>query len=330
MSLAIGVDVGGTKIAAGLVDEDGRVTATTRRDTPSTDPDKIEEAITDVVRDLADDRDVEAVGLAAAGLVDAERSTVLFAPNLAWRREPLREMGEKRRGAPGRERVREMVEKRCGLPVVVENDANAAAWGEARFGAGRGEPFVVMLTVGTGLGGGIVVDGHMYRGRNGIAAEFGHMTVEEGGRRCGCGSRGCWERYASGTALVREAQELATVSPAIAQRLLELGGGRPEGIMGRHISQAAQEGDEAALECFSVVGGWLGHGMAGVAAALDPGTFVLGGGVAEAGEVLRRPTVRALEDRLTAANYRPAPRVELAALGSLAGIVGAADLARRR
>src|SRR3954452_23322595 len=119
----IGVDVGGTKIAAGLVDEDGQVTATTRRDTPSTDPEKIEEAITDVVRDLAEDRDVEAVGLAAAGLVDAERSTVLFPPNLAWRREPLREA----------------VEKRCGLPVVVENDANAAAWGEARFGAGRGE-----------------------------------------------------------------------------------------------------------------------------------------------------------------------------------------------
>jgi glucokinase len=314
MSQAIGVDVGGTKIAAGLVDEDGAVRATTRRDTPSTDPDKIEEAITDVVRELAEGNDVEAVGLAAAGLVDADRSTVLFAPNLAWRREPLREA----------------VEKRCGLPVVVENDANAAAWGEARFGAGRGETYVVMLTVGTGLGGGIVVDGRMYRGRNGVAAEFGHITVEEGGRRCGCGSRGCWERYASGTALVREAQELAAVSRAVAARLLELGGGHPEGITGKHVSQAAQEGDEAALECFSVVGTWLGHGMAGVAAALDPGTFVLGGGVSEAGEVLRRPTVRALEDRLTAANYRPHPRVELAALGSLAGIVGAADLARRR
>ncbi|MCU1667165.1 MAG: glucokinase [Blastococcus sp.] len=314
MSLAIGVDVGGTKIAAGLVDEDGRVTATTRRDTPSTDPDKIEEAITDVVRDLADGRDVEAVGLAAAGLVDAERSTVLFAPNLAWRREPLREG----------------VEKRCGLPVVVENDANAAAWGEARFGAGRGEPFVVMLTVGTGLGGGIVVDGRMYRGRNGIAAEFGHMTVEEGGRRCGCGSRGCWERYASGTALVREAEELATVSPATSVRLLELAGGQPEHITGKDITRAAQEGDEAALECFAVIGTWLGHGMAALAAAFDPGMFVLGGGVAEAGEVLRAPTVRALEDRLTAPSYRPWPGVTIAALGPKAGIVGAADLARRR
>jgi glucokinase len=314
MSLAIGVDVGGTKIAGGLVDEDGQIYATTRRDTPSTDPDRIEEAITDVVRDLAADRDVEAVGLAAAGLVDAERSTVLFAPNLAWRREPLRER----------------VEKRCGLPVVVENDANAAAWGEARFGAGRGEPYVVMLTVGTGLGGGIVVDGHMYRGRNGIAAEFGHMTVEEGGRRCGCGSRGCWERYASGTALVREAQELATVSPATSVRLLELAGGHAEHITGKDITLAAQEGDEAALECFAVVGLWLGHGMAALAAAFDPGMFVLGGGVAEAGDVLRAPTTRAMEDRLTAPSYRPWPRVTIAELGPDAGIVGAADLARRR
>jgi glucokinase len=310
----IGVDVGGTKIAAGLVDEDGQVSATTRRDTPSTDPERIEEAISDVVRDLSYGQEIEAVGLAAAGLVDADRSTVLFAPNLAWRREPLREA----------------VEKRCGVPVVVENDANAAAWGEARFGAGRGEAYVVMLTVGTGLGGGIVLAGRMYRGRNGIAAEFGHMTVEEGGRRCGCGSRGCWERYASGTALVREAKELATVSPATSTRLLELAGGHAEGITGLDISRAAQEGDESALECFGVIGTWLGHGMAALSAAFDPGTFVLGGGVAEAGEVLRGPTVRALEERLTARSYRPAPKVELAELGPLAGIVGAADLARQR
>jgi glucokinase len=314
MSQTIGVDVGGTKILAGVVNEDGTVAATTRRVTPSTDPEKIQEAITDVVRDLAEGRDVEAVGLAAAGLVDAERSTVLFAPNLAWRREPLREA----------------VEKRCGLPVVVENDANAAAWGEARFGAGRGESYVVMLTVGTGLGGGIVVDSRMYRGRNGIAAEFGHMTVEEGGRRCGCGSRGCWERYASGTALVREAQELAAVSPATAVRLLELAGGQSQQITGKDITRAALEGDEAALECFSVIGMWLGHGMAALAAAFDPGMFVLGGGVAEAGDVLRTPTARALEERLTAPSYRPWPRVAIAELSTVAGIVGAADLARRR
>jgi glucokinase len=314
MSFTIGVDVGGTKIAAGVVDELGRITATTRRDTPSLDPEKIQEAITDVVRELTSEHEAEAVGLAAAGLVDAGRSTVLFAPNLAWRQEPLRSA----------------VEKRCGLPVVVENDANAAAWGEAQFGAGRAEEHVVMLTVGTGLGGGIILNGVLYRGRNGIAAEFGHMIVEPGGRRCGCGSRGCWERYASGTALVLEAQELARVAPATAIRLLEISDGRVEDITGLAISRAANEGDGAALECFRVIGTWLGHGMAALAAVLDSAVFVIGGGVSEAGDVLLEPTVRALQERLTAPSYRPTPPVRLAELGSRAGIIGAADLARRR
>jgi glucokinase len=314
MGLTIGVDIGGTKVAAGVVDEAGRMVATARRDTPSDDPVKTEEVIADVIRELAAAHHVEAVGLGAAGLVDAARSTVLFAPNLAWRNEPLRAA----------------IEERCGLPAVVENDANAAAWGEARFGAGRGEDYLVILTVGTGLGGGIVLDGRLYRGRLGIAAEFGHVIVEPGGRRCGCGNRGCWERYASGRALIREAQELSSVSPAIARRLLELADGRPEAITGLAVTQAAREGDEAALECFRVVGTWLGHGMANVAAFFDPGMFILGGGVSEAGELLREPAVEAFTERLTARAYRAAPEVRLAKLGPEAGIVGAADLARYR
>ncbi|MBM7809025.1 glucokinase [Geodermatophilus bullaregiensis] len=314
MALAIGVDIGGTKVAAGVVDERGVIVATSRRDTPSQDPAKIEEIIGDVVRELQAAHEVEAVGVGAAGFVDAARSTVVFAPNLAWRDEPLRTA----------------VEARCGLPVVVENDANAAAWAEARFGAGRGEGYLVILTLGTGLGGGLVVDGQLYRGRLGIAGEFGHLTVEPGGRRCGCGGRGCWERYASGRALVREAQELASISPAIAGRLLELAGGRPEAITGLAVTQAAQDGDEAALEAFRVVGTWLGHGMASLAAVLDPGVFVLGGGVSAAGELVREPAARTLHERITARAYREVPGVRLAELGPEAGIVGAADLARRR
>jgi glucokinase len=314
VALAIGVDIGGTKVAAGVVDEHGAIVATSRRDTPSQDPSKIEEIIGDVVRELQAAHDVEAVGVGAAGFVDAARSTVIFAPNLAWRDEPLRAA----------------VEARCGLPVVVENDANAAAWAEARFGAGRGQDYLVILTLGTGLGGGLVVDGQLYRGRLGIAAEFGHLTVEPGGRRCGCGGRGCWERYASGRALVREAQELASISPAIAARLLELAGGRPEAITGLAVTQAAQDGDEAALEAFRVVGTWLGHGMASLAAVLDPGMFVLGGGVSAAGELVREPAARTLQERITARAYREVPGVRLAELGPEAGIVGAADLARRR
>jgi glucokinase len=314
VGLTIGVDIGGTKVAAGVVDEQGGIVASARRDTPSNDPAKIEMLIADVVRELQASHDIEAVGIGAAGFVDAARSTVVFAPNLAWRDEPLRRN----------------LEKRCGLPVVVENDANAAAWAEARFGAGRGQQYLVVLTVGTGLGGGLVIGGELYRGRLGIAAEFGHVTVEPGGRRCGCGGRGCWERYASGRALILEAQELATVSPAIAGRLLELAGGQPEAITGLDVTRAAQDGDEAALEAFRVVGTWLGQGMAALAAVLDPGMFVLGGGVSAAGELLREPAERSLQERITARAYRDVPAVRLAELGPEAGIVGAADLARRR
>jgi glucokinase len=313
VGLAIGVDIGGTKVAAGVVDEEGRIIATARRDTPSHDPVKIEEVIAEVVEELQALNRVEAIGIGAAGFVDADRANVVFAPNLAWRDEPLKAA----------------LESRCGLPVVGENDANAAAWAEARFGAGRGRSFLVILTLGTGLGGGLVVAGELYRGRHGIAAEFGHLKVEPNGRRCGCGGRGCWERYASGTALVHEAQEIASVSPAISIRMLELAGGLPEAITGRIVTQAAQDGDEGAIEAFRTVGTWLGHGMASLANVLDPAMFVLGGGVSAAGDLVREPAVRALEERITARAYREVPTVRLAELGPEAGIVGAADLARR-
>ncbi|MDP9276840.1 MAG: ROK family glucokinase [Actinomycetota bacterium] len=314
MALTIGVDVGGTTVAAGVVDEQGSVLATAQRDTPSDDPGRTEEVIADLIRELAASHNVEAVGVGAAGFVDAQRSTVLFAPNLAWRDEPLRSA----------------IEGRCGLPVVIENDANAAAWAEARFGAGRGEDHVVVLTVGTGIGGGIVLDGRLLRGRFGVAAEIGHINIVPDGRRCGCGLEGCWEQYASGRALVQEAQELAKASPAMARDMLRLAGGEPQMITGPMVTQAAHEGDVAALRCFDVVGTWLGRGMAQLAAVLDPGLFVLGGGVSAAGEVLREPAWQALLQYLTARGHRPHAELRVAGLGPEAGIVGAGDLARDR
>jgi glucokinase len=314
MALTIGVDVGGTKVAAGVVDEHGSVLATALRDTPSDDPGRTEDVIVEVVGELAASHDLAAVGVGAAGFVDAERSTVLFAPNLAWRDEPLRAG----------------IEGRCGLPVVIENDANAAAWAEARFGAGRGEDHVVVLTVGTGIGGGIVLGGRLLRGRFGVAGEIGHINIVPDGRRCGCGLEGCWEQYASGRALVQEARELAEASPAMAGDLLALAGGEPEMITGVMVTQAAQEGDVAALRCFDVVGTWLGRGMAQLAAVLDPGLFVLGGGVSAAGELLRGPAGRALLQYLTARGHRPHAELRVAELGPEAGIVGAGDLARDR
>ena len=318
MSLAIGVDVGGTKVAAGVVDEDGTVLARTRRPTPSTSPPDVEKTIASVVEELRQGLpgggDIVAVGIGAAGFIDAARSTVLFAPNLAWRDEPLQHE----------------VSGLIGLPVVVENDANAAAWGEHRFGAGRGEADLVCVTVGTGIGGGLVLGGTLYRGRFGIGAEFGHMQVVPDGRRCGCGQRGCWEQYCSGRALLHEAREIADVQKDYGRRLLELGGGRPEGIEAPEVTTAAREGDPAALACFAEVGRWLGQGLADLASLLDPGVFVISGGVADAGDLLLAPARAAFEARLTGGTHRPHAEIRLALLGNEAGMVGAADLARTR
>jgi glucokinase len=313
MALTIGVDVGGTKVAAGVVDEHGQILEKVRRPTPSTNPKETAEVIAEVVELLKSKyEDVVAVGLGAAGFVDETRSTVLFAPNLAWRDEP----------------IKEKVESRVGLPVVVENDGNATAWGEAKFGAGRGEDFLVCVTLGTGIGAGIIVDGKLYRGRFGIGAEFGHVRVVPDGRRCGCGNRGCWEQYASGNALVHEARDLARVAPAMAARLLELGDGSPEGIHGPEITQAARENDPAALECFRTIAQWTGQGLADLAAILDPGAFIIGGGLSDAGDLLLEPIREAFNNALTGRGHRVAADIRIAELGSSAGIVGAADLAR--
>ena len=197
MTLAIGVDVGGTKVAAGVVDENGRIIAKLKRSTPAASPLRTEQAIADVVTELLAAHQVTAIGLGAAGFVDGERATMLFAPNLAWRDEPLKQR----------------VEERLGRAVVVENDANASAWAEARFGAARGYRDVMLVAVGTGIGAAIIIGGELYRGRWGIAGEPGHVRVVPDGRLCGCGNRGCWEQYASGNALVAEAREFARRTP---------------------------------------------------------------------------------------------------------------------
>ncbi len=314
MSLTIGVDVGGTKVAAGVVDEQGLILEKVRKPTPSTNPEEIADVIAEQV-DLLREKfsDVIAVGVGAAGFVDESRSTVLFAPNLAWRDEP----------------IKEKVERRVGLPVVVENDANAMAWGEARFGAGRGEPYLVCITLGTGIGGGIIIDGRLYRGRYGVGAEFGHMRVVPDGRRCGCGNRGCWEQYASGNALAHEARDLARVDPGWAARMIELSGGSPEVITGLAVSQAAHEGDPAALECFQSVAEWTGQGMADLAATLDPGAFIIGGGLSAVADLLLEPIKKAFAGAVTGHGHRRLADVRVAELGPDAGIVGAADLARQ-
>ena len=311
-SLAVGIDIGGTKVAAGVVDEAGRVVEQVRRDTPSTNPMATEETIIEVVNELGSRHVVVAVGIGAAGFIDADRATVRFSPHLAWREEPLRDA----------------VAGRVGLPVVIENDANAGAWAEYRFGAGRGAAVLACVNLGTGIGGGLVVEGVLQRGGYGMAAEFGHMTVVPDGRRCECGNRGCWEQYVSGNALAREARELAASNSPVAQGLLARVGDDAAAITGPVVTEAAQAGDPAAIELFSDMGRSLGLGLATLAAVLDPTMVVIGGGVSEAGELLLGPAREVFKRSLTGRGYRPEAPIVAAQLGNDAGFIGAADLAR--
>lgn len=317
MSLTIGIDVGGTKIAAGVVAEDGTVLASSRRESPAEHPAAIADGIGALVAEYVAEYDVRAVGVAAAGFIDLARNEVMFAPNLAWRDEPLRQL----------------VQDRIALPTVVENDANAAAWAEYRFGAGQGARALLMATIGTGIGGGLVLggpaDGQVFRGGFGVAAEFGHLRVVPDGRPCACGLHGCWEAYGSGTGLTVRARELALEDPASAVGLLELAGGDADAITGPMVSEAADRGDRAALRSFAELAGWIGEGLGSLAAVFDPDVIVVGGGVSESRWLDLDAIIASFETSVTGFGHRPVPRIARAALGNDAGLIGAADLARR-
>ncbi|SCK44319.1 glucokinase [Streptomyces sp. WMMB 714] len=310
----VGIDIGGTKVMAGVVDADGNILEQVRTETPekSKSPKVVEDTIAELVLDLSDRHDVHAVGIGAAGWVDADRSRVLFAPHLAWRDEPLKDA----------------LTARLAVPVMVDNDANTAAWGEWRFGAGRGEDHLVMITLGTGIGGAILEDGGVKRGKYGVAGEFGHMQVVPGGHRCPCGNRGCWEQYSSGNALVREARELAAAESPVAYGIIDRVAGQIADITGPLITELARDGDAMCTELLQDIGHWLGVGIANLAAALDPGGFVIGGGVSAADELLIDPARDAFRRHLTGRGYRPEATIAKAQLGPEAGMVGAADLAR--
>ncbi|WP_017591097.1 ROK family glucokinase [Nocardiopsis potens] len=316
MALTIGVDIGGTKIAAGVVDPEGRVLRQAKRPTPRGDGERLAEAVAELVDELRKEgggEEIAGIGVGTAGFVDEHRSRIVLAGNLGLAGDP----------------VRERIARRVDLPVVVENDANAAAWAEVRFGAGRGCRDAVVVTLGTGVGGAVIMDGELRRGRFGAAGEIGHYRMVPFGRRCACGNQGCWEQYASGSALVAEARDLAAVDPDRAAGLLEAAGGDPARIEGPEITRAAREGDQGAIDCFAAVGAWVGAGLADLAAILDPECFVIGGGVSEAGELLLAPVREAYARGVTGRATRRLAEIRAAELGSAAGIIGAADLALR-
>jgi len=307
---AIGIDIGGTKIAGAVVSEAGEILREDRVATQAGDSDAIVDAVVAMVERLAIGHAIVAAGVAAPGFIDSEQSTVYYTPNINWRNEPLRER----------------LLARLPFDITIDNDANAAGWAEYRFGAGRDTSDMTMLTIGTGVGGAIVSQGRLFRGGFGTGAELGHLRVVPDGLPCGCGAKGCIEQYGSGRALLRMANEIADVGGiglalADARRQAgELDGG----IIGALIAQ----GDPGAIHALEELGHWLGQACASLSAVLDPQVFVFGGGVAVAGDLLLDPVRESYRQNVPARGYHPEPDFVIAELVNDAGVVGAADLAR--
>ena len=312
-SNTIGIDVGGTKVLGGVVSASGEILINARRDTPREGGKALTQTIADVANELLSKYPVESIGVSAAGFISSDRQTILATPNIA--------------GWNGVNLERELTEI-LGKRIVLENDANAAAWGEFKFGAGRGRKDLMLLTLGTGVGGGLILDGSLFRGAFGIGAELGHMRIVPDGHLCGCGVRGCLEQYASGSALMRHAREAISASPDIARNLLARGNGTLEGLKGEHITEAAREGDPVALAAFNTMASYLGAGIASLCAVIDPSCIVLGGGVIDAGEIFLGPTREAALRLIPFSGKHPYPEIIAAELGNSAGLVGVADLSR--
>lgn len=309
----IGIDVGGTKVLGGVVSETGEILTTARRDTPREGGRALTQAIADVANELVHEFPVDSIGVSAAGFISSDRKTILATPNIAeWNGVNLdRELNEI-----------------LGKTIVLENDANAAAWGEFKFGAGRGRSDLMLLTLGTGVGGGLILNGALFRGAFGIGAELGHIRVVPEGHLCGCGIRGCLEQYSSGSALLRHAREAISASPDIARNLLARGDGTLEGLKGQHITDAAREGDPVAMAAFNAMASYLGAGIASLCAVIDPSCVVIGGGVIDAGEIFLGPTREAALRLIPFSAKHPYPEIVAAELGNHAGLVGVADLSR--
>ncbi len=307
----IGVDVGGTSIRAAVVDVDGQVLDTAQAPTPSSAP-ALHDALDSTVRDLLSRNEIGAIGLAVAGFVSEDRAVVRFAPHLPWVGTPV---------------AREL-EERVGVPVVLEHDANAAAWAERRFGAATGGGNVVTVAIGTGIGAALLIDGRLYRGSHGVAPELGHLQVVPDGRHCACGKRGCWERYCSGTALVDTAIELLAADRSGSSVLAATTARDPGSLTGRRIAAAARDGDRVAQHTMADFARWLGVGLAMVADIFDPELVVVAGGVAGSSGLFLDDAREHYARSLTGAGHRPLARIRTTQLGESAALIGAADLAR--
>lgn len=314
---AIGLDLGGTKIAAGLMAADGKLLAESVRATPvRSGVASVVDALVEAAQEAATQADVPpdailGVGLGSPGPVDERRGVVVFAPNLFWKDVP----------------VIELLATRLPWPCWLVNDADAAALGEARYGAGQGSDSLLYLTVSTGIGGGIIIGGRLYSGAHGMAGEFGHIVVDQAGPVCRCGQRGCLEAMASGTATARRAAEaLAQGRPSV---LRELSEGDPERVTARLVGEAAERGDVLAREVLNETAHYLGLGLVTLVNSFDPDLVVIGGGLAALGDVLLDPVRKAVREGALPLASREV-RVVQAGLGRLSGVIGAAAYALDR
>ncbi len=316
-ALVIGVDLGGTKVATAAADLDGLLLAKVIEPTrPERGIGAVIETIVDTIKEAATSAgasksDIRSVGIGSPGPIDPKAGVVVFAPNLMWHNVP----------------IVELLESELDLPVCLENDANVAALGEYRFGAGRKSSNMVYITVSTGVGGGLILDGEIYAGSFGMAGEVGHMTIADDGPLCGCGNQGCLEALAAGPAIARKAQ--ACILHGQETIMTDMVSGRLEEITSKTVGEAAAAGDILAKEIVDKAAEYLGIGIANLINVINPDTIVIGGGVSNMGELLLQPLRRATQRRAMKAAFEKVEIVK-AELGSDAGVVGAVCLALGR
>ncbi len=311
----IGIDLGGTNIAAGIVDEVGNIIH--KDETPTGVGRPFETIIKDmaslVERIIHDSGltkgDIKAIGIGSPGLPDKDKGTISFANNLGWHNVPLRDE----------------LQKYFDIPIYIENDGNTAGYAEAVAGACKGATNSITLTLGTGIGSGIIIDGKPYSGSHSVGAELGHLIVQVDGHPCTCGNRGCWERYASATALIREGKKAAKNNQE--SLIYKSVDGDLDKITAKTVIDAAKEGDEVALKIFDEYIYYLAMGIITIINSFDPGIIAIGGGVARAGDFLMDALKKSVRDHIF---YKSAPyaKITMAELGNDAGIIGAAMLGK--
>jgi len=307
--MIVGVDLGGSKINTILADPRGDIKARDLRDTCAHEgPEAVIRRIIGSIKQVMSGADIGGIGIGAAGVCDTSTGIVTFSPNLpGWHNIPLKDI----------------IRREFGLPTYLENDATLAALGEHCFGAGVGIDNLIYVTVGTGIGGGIVIGGQLYRGVSGTAGEIGHMTIYVNGPRCNCGNIGCWETFASGKALAREA--VKRIKAGAQTTILSFADGDLGKVNGETVFLAAQQGDSLALELISVTGYYLGVGLVNLVNIFNPQLILIGGGLSRIGSLLLDRALKVVAEhafRLPA----EAVRIELGRLGTDAGALGAVAL----